>query len=127
MKLQIIVVWLVVLGALQGSAAAQDWSSWTTSRRYWITSGNNNKGVQYRWRAGTPGENQECQVQLRDLKRQPSQTTVANVRIDYQYHDAESTRDVVTITDIKGENRGETTLYHCTSVGDVQLTDVVRW
>jgi len=97
-----------------------------TSRRYWITSGNNNKDVQYRWRASTPGGNEECQVQLRDLKRQPHQTTVVSVRIDYQYHDAESTRDVVTITDIKGENQGEATLYHCTSVGDVQLTDIVR-
>jgi lipopolysaccharide biosynthesis regulator YciM len=125
MKLQIIVVCLVVLGTLQGSAA-QDWSSWMTSRRYWITSGNNNKDVQYRWRASTPGGNEECQVQLRDLKRQPNQTTVVSVRIDYQYHDAESTRDVVTITDIKGENQGEATLYHCTSVGDVQLTDIVR-
>ena len=127
MKLQIIVVWLVVLGTLQGSVAAQDWSSWMASRRYWITSRNNNNDVQYRWRASTPGENEECRVQLRDLKRQPNQSTFVSVRIDYQYHDAESTRDVVTMTDITGENQEETTLYHCTSVGDVQLTDIVRW
>ena len=66
-------------------------------------------------------------MQLRDLKRQPNHTTFVSVRIDYQYHDAESTRDVVTITDIKDENQGQTTVYHCTSVGAVQLTDIVRW
>jgi hypothetical protein len=126
MKLQIIAVWLVVLATLQGSAAAQEWSSWTTSRRYWITSHNNNKDVQYRWRASTSSGSDQCQVQLRDLKRQPNQTTVVSVRIDYQYHEAGSTRDVVTITDSQGENPGETTVYHCTSVGDVQLTDIVR-
>ncbi len=127
MRLRIIAVWLAVLGTLQGSAVAQDWSSWTTTHRYWITSGSNNKDVQYRWRAGTPSGSEECQLQLRDLKRQPTQTTFVSVRIDYQYHDAESTRDVVTIMDIKGENQGETIVYHCTSVGGVQLTDIVRW
>ena len=127
MKVRIVFAWLVVLGTVQGSAVAQDWSSWMGSRRYWITSGNNNKDVQYRWRAGTTAGNQECQVQLQDLKRQPHQTTVVSVRIDYQYHDAESTREVVTITDVTGENQGETTVHNCTSVGDVQLTDIVRW
>jgi hypothetical protein len=127
MKLRIIIAWLVVLGTVQGSAVAQDWSSWMGARRYWITSGNNNKDVQYRWRASTPGGTEECQVQLQDLKRQPNHTTVVSVRIDYQYHDAESTRDVVTITDVKSENQGETTVPHCTSIGDVQLTDIVRW
>ena len=127
MKLRMIFVWLVVLGVLQGSAAAQDWSSWMTSRRYWIGSGNNNRDVQYRWRASNPAENEECHVQLRDLKRQPNHTTFVSVRIDYQYHDAESTREVVTITDSKDENQGQTTVYHCTSVGAVQLTDIVRW
>ena len=65
-------------------------------------------------------------MQLRDLKWQPNHTTVVSVPTDYQYHDAESTRDVVTITNIQGENQGETTVYHCTSVGEVQLTDIVR-
>ena len=65
-------------------------------------------------------------MQLRDLKRQPSQTTHVSVRIDYQYHNAESTREVVTIMDAKGENQRETTVHHCTSVDDVQLADIVR-
>ena len=106
MKLLIIPFSLVVMWALQGSVVAQDWSSWTTSRRYWITSGTNNKDVQYRWRGGLPSGSEECQLQLRDLKRQPSQTTNVSVRIDYQYHNAESTREVVTIMDVKGENLG---------------------
>jgi hypothetical protein len=126
MKLHIIPVCLVMIWTLQGSVVAQDWSSWTTSRRYWITSGTNNKDVQYRWRGGTPSGSEECQLQLRDLKRQPNQTTYVSVRIDYQYHNAESTRDVVTIMDVKGENQGETTVPHCTSVDDVQLADIVR-
>ena len=122
MKLHIIPVCLAVMWTLQGSVVAQDWSSWTTSRRYWITSGTNNKDVQYRWRGGTPSGSEECQLQLRDLKRQPNQITYVSVRIDCQYHNAESTRDVVTI----GENQGETTVHHCTSVDDVQLADIVR-
>jgi len=40
MKLQIIAVWWVVLGFLQGPVAAQDWSTWITS---------NNHDVQYSW------------------------------------------------------------------------------
>ena len=127
MNLRVIPVCLVVIWTLQGSAVAQDWSSWTTSRRYWITSGTNNKDVQYRWRSGTTGGSEECQLQLRDLKRQPSQTTYVSVRIDYQYHNAESTREVVTIPiDVKGENQGGTTVHHCMSVADVQLADIVR-
>ena len=126
MRLQVIAVWLTLLGTLQGSAVAQDWSSWMTSQRYWITSGTNNKDVQYRWRPGTSSESEECQLQLRDLKRQPNQTTYVSVRIDYQDHGAQSTRDVLTIMDFKGENQGETTVHHCTSVDGVQLTDIVR-
>ena len=53
MKLQIIVVCLVVLGVLQGSVDAQDWSSWTEAHSNWFMLGKN-KGVQYRWRASTP-------------------------------------------------------------------------
>jgi hypothetical protein len=127
MKLHIIPVCLVVMSTLQGSVVAQDWSSWTTSRRYWITSGTNNKDVQYRWHSGTPSGSEECQLQLRDLKRQPNQTTYVSVRIDYHYHNAASTtRDVVTIMDLKGENQGEMTIYSCTSVDYVQLADIVR-
>ena len=68
MKLHIIPVCLIVMWTLQGSIVAQDWSSWTTSRRHWITSGTNNKDVQYRWRGGTASGSEECQLQLRDLE-----------------------------------------------------------
>jgi hypothetical protein len=125
MKLRIIFVWLIVLGILQGSAIAQDWSAWTTADSSWTTL-YKNKDVQYRWRAGTTSGSEECHLQLRDTKRQPTQTTVVNVRIDYQYHDAESTRDVVTIMDVKGEDYGETTVHYCLSVGDLHVTDVAR-
>jgi hypothetical protein len=125
MKLQITAVWLVVLGTLQGPAAAQDWSSWTEAHSDRFMLGKN-KDVQYRWRTGTPGGGKECQVQLRDTQRQPNQTTVVSVQIDYQYHDAQSTRDVVTIADIKDENAGEATVHQCMSVGAVRLTDIVR-
>jgi hypothetical protein len=125
MKLRIIFVWLIVLGILQGSVAAQDWSSWTTAHSSWTTL-YNNKDIQYRWRAVTPGGSEQCQLQLRDQKREPNHTTVVNVRIDYQYHEAESTRDVVTIMDVKGENYGETTVHDCVSVGDLHVTDIAR-
>jgi hypothetical protein len=125
MKLQIIAICLVALGVLQGSVDAQDWSSWTEAHSYRFMLGKN-KDVQYRWRASTPSGGEECQVQLRDTQRQPNQTTVVSVQIDYQYHDAQSTRDVITITDIKGENVGETIVHQCVSVGDVRLTDIVR-
>ena len=125
MKLQIIAVCLVVLGVLQGSVDAQDWSSWTEAHSSRFMLGKN-KDVQYRWRASTPSGGEECQVQLRDTQRQPNQTTVVSVQIDYQYHDAQSTRYVVTIADIKGENAGEATVHPCMSIGDVRLTDIVR-
>ena len=125
MKLQIIAVCLVVLGVLPSSVDAQDWSSWTEAHSNWFMLGKH-KDVQYRWRAGTPSGAEECQVQLRDALGQPNQTTVVSVQINYQSHDAESTRDVVTIKDIKGENVGETTVHQCVSVGEVRLTDIVR-
>jgi hypothetical protein len=125
MKLQIIAVCLVVLGVLPGSVEAQDWSSWTEARSNWFMLGRH-KGVQYRWRASTPSGGEECQVQLRDTQRQPNQRTVVSVQIDYQYHDAQSTRYVVTIADINGENAGEATVHPCLSVGDVRLTDIAR-
>jgi hypothetical protein len=125
MKRQIIAVCLVVLGVLQGSVAAQDWSSWTEAHSNWFMLGKH-KGVQYRWRASTPTGGEECQVQLRDTQRQPNQTTVVSVQIDYQYHDAQSTRYVVTIADIKGEDAGEATVHPCMSIGDVRLTDIAR-
>ena len=124
MKSCIIAIWLIVLGALPGSVAAEDWSSWTEEKSNWFLLGRH-KGVQYRWRANTPNGG-ECLVQLRDTLRQPNQTTVVSVQIDYQSHDAQSTRDVITIMDLKGENVGETTVYQCVSVGDVRLTDIVR-
>ena len=125
MKVQIIVVWLVALATLQGSAAAEDWSSWNTAHSSWTTL-YKNKDVQYRWRAATTSGSEECYLQLRDQKREPNHTTVVNVRVDYQYHDAESTRDVVTVMDVKGEGYGEMTVHHCVSVGNVHVTDIVR-
>ena len=125
MKLQIIAICLVVLGGLQGTVDAQDWSSWTEARGNWFMLGKH-KDVQYRWRASTPSEGEECQVQLRDTQRQPNQTTVVSVQIDYQYHDAQSTRAVVSIADIKGENAGEATVHPCMSISDVRLTDIAR-
>jgi len=124
MRLRIIAACFLVLGILQGSASAQDWSSWAEAHSNWFLLGKH-KGVEYRWRANTPSGG-ECLVQLRDTLRQPNQTTVVSVQINYQYHDAQSSRDVVTITDIKGENAGETTVHQCTSVGEVRLTDIVR-
>jgi hypothetical protein len=125
MKLRFIAVCLMVLGISQALAADQDWSSWVTAHSSWTTL-YKNKDVQYRWRAATANGSEECLLQLRDIKRQPNQTTVVNVQIDYQYHQAESSRDVVTIMDVKGENYGETTVHHCVSVGDLHVTDIAR-
>jgi len=83
MKLRISAIWLVVLVTLQGSVTAQEWSSWTTAHSNWTTLFNN-KDVQYRWLTSTSSGSQECQLQLRDLKRQPTQATVVSVHIDYQ-------------------------------------------
>jgi hypothetical protein len=116
MKIRIVVVWIVFLGAFQLSA--QDWSSWTAA---------NNREFQYRWlgsSAASKGE--ECYLQLRDLKRQPNETTVATVLIDYKAAQAESTRDVITIMDPKDEDQGATILRPCVSVGGVQVKDMVR-
>ena len=116
MKVQIIAAWLVVLGVLQGSVAAQDWSSWITS---------NNHDVQYRWLGSTARESAKCQLQLRDLKRNVD--TVVSIRIDYKFNDAaQSTRDVITITEAKDESMGERTVDHCVSVDDLHVNDVVR-
>jgi hypothetical protein len=117
MKLQIISVWLMVFGTLQGPAAAQDWSSWITS---------NNHDLQYRWLGNAPGGGASCQLQMRDLKRKSD--TVVSFRIDYKFDDtAESTRDVVTIMEFKGESLGERTVSHCVSVDNLHVNEVVRW
>jgi hypothetical protein len=125
MKLHVITVGLVLLVTLQGSVAAQDWSSWTTAESNWFMLGKN-IGVQYRWRAVTPAGSKECHLQLRDLRPGAAQTTVVSVRIDYQYEQAESTRDVVTIMDLQGEYVGETIVYQCVSLGNLHVTDIVR-
>ena len=117
MNFQIIAVWLVAVGTLQGQVAAQDWSSWTTS---------NDQDLQYRWLGSAPDGSATCQLQVRDLKRKAD--TVVSLRIDYKFNDvAQSTRDMVTITEFKGESLGERTLYHCTSVNSLHVNDVVRW
>jgi len=97
MKLRIIAASLVVFGTLQGPVAAQDWSSWITT---------NNHDLQYRWLGSAPGGSATCQLQVRDQKRKAD--TVVSLRIDYKFDDvAQSTRDVVTITEFKGESLGE--------------------
>jgi hypothetical protein len=117
MKLQIISIWLAVLGILQGPAASQDWSSWITS---------NNRDLQYRWLGSAPGGNATCQLQVRDLKRKAN--TVVSLRIDYKFDDAaQSTEDVVTVTEFKGESLGERIVYHCVSVNDLHVNDIARW
>ena len=115
MKVRLIVVWIVFLGAFQLSA--QDWSSWTTA---------NNRDFQYRWLGSAPSGGGECYLQLRDLKRQPSETTFVTVLIDYQSAQAESTRDVIAITDSKDTDQGPRILSPCVSVADVHVKDIVR-
>lgn len=115
MKLQVVVICSLVLGILPGSAAAQDWSSWISS----------NHDVQYRWLAAIPGESATCHLQLRDTQRKIE--TIVSVRIDYKYDNKdESDRDVVTITNLNGDGMGERTVYHCTSVSNLHVTDIVR-
>jgi hypothetical protein len=117
MKSQIISAWVLVLGTLHGSAAAQDWSSWIKS---------NNHDVQYRWLGSAQGGNAKCQLQVRDLKRKAN--TVLGLRIDYKFDDAaQSTEDVVTITEFKGESLGERIVYRCVSVNDLHVNDIARW
>jgi hypothetical protein len=116
MKSQIIAIWLVVFGTLPGRVTAQDWSAWITP---------NNHDLQYRWLGGTPGGSPSCQLQVRDLKREAE--TVVSMRIDYKFSDAaQSTREVVSITDSKGESLGERTVDRCVSVDDVHVNEVVR-
>ena len=115
MKIRLIVVWIVFLGAFQLSA--QDWSPWTTA---------NNRDFQYRWLGSTPSESGGCYLQLRDLKRQPNETTFVTVLIDFHSTQAESTREVIAITDSKDEDQGPRILLPCVSVGDVHVKDIVR-
>lgn len=115
MKIRLVVVWMVFLGALQLSA--QDWSSWTTA---------SNRDFQYRWLGGAPSDGGGCYLQLRDLKRQPNETTIVTVLIDFHSSQAESTREVIAITDPKDEDQGPRILSPCVSVGDVRVKDVVR-
>ena len=117
MNFQIMAVWLFVVGTLQGPVTAQDWSSWITT---------NNHDLQYRWLGSAPGGSATCQLQVRDQKRKAD--TVVSLRIDYKFDDvAQSTRDVVTITEFKGESLGERTVYHCVSVDKLHVNEVVRW
>jgi hypothetical protein len=115
MKLQVVAVCLVVWGTLPGSVAAQDWSTWASS----------NHDVQYRWLAGAIGESATCHLQLRDTQRKTE--TIVSVRIDYKYENRdESTREVVTITNLNGDGTGERTVFHCASVDNLHVTDIVR-
>lgn len=115
MKIRLIVVWIVFLGAFQ--LIAQDWSSWTAA---------NNRDFQYRWLGSAPNTSGECNLQLRDLKRHPNETTFVTVLIDYQSAQAESTRDVIAIIDSKDEDQGPSILRPCVSVGAVHVKYIVR-
>jgi len=116
MKSQIIAVCLVVFGTLPGRVAAQDWSSWITS---------NNHDLQCRWLGSSPGGSPTCQLQVRDLKLNVE--SVVSMRVDYKFDDAaQSTREVVTITEFKGESLGESTVDHCVSVDDLHVNGFVR-
>lgn len=120
MKIRLIAVSLVLLGAFPLSA--QDWSSWTNA---------NNRDLQYRWlgsapAGSTPSSGGACYLQLRDLKRQPNETTVVTVLVDYKSAQDESTREVITISGAKDEDQGPRILSPCASVGDVLVKDIVR-
>ena len=50
-----------------------------------------------------------------------------SLRIDYKFDDAaQSTREVVTITEFKGESLGDRTVDHCVSVDNLHVNEVVR-
>jgi hypothetical protein len=115
MKIRLIVVWMLLLAALQLNA--QDWSSWATA---------SNRDFQYRWVVSAPSDSGACYLQLRDLKRQPNETTFVTVLIDYHSAQPVSTREAITITGSKDEDQGPSILRPCASVGDVQVKDIVR-
>ena len=115
MKIRLLAVLVLFLGTCQ--LHAQDWSSWTTA---------GNRDVQFRWLGNTPSESGACYLQLRDLKRQPNETTVVTVLVDYHSAQAGSTREVITITGSKDEDQGPSILRPCASVGDVHVKDIVR-
>ena len=115
MKLAVVAVGLFALGCLPGSASAQNWSDWITS---------NNHDVQYRWMGSPAGASAECHLQLQDLKR--NRTTVVSVVVDYQAAQAESTREVVTISEPKAEDQGPTIVHHCASISDLHVTNIAR-
>lgn len=115
MKIRIIVAGMVLLGAFQLSA--QDWSSWSSAK---------NRDFEYRWLGSASSDGGECSLQLRDLKAKPNETTFVTVLIDYHSAQAESIRDVITITGSKDENQGPSILRPCVSIGGVQVKDIVR-
>jgi len=116
MKLRVIAVGLFVLGLLQGSASAQNWSDWITS---------NNHDVQYRWSGSGSGASGDCQLQLRDQLAKG--TTVVSVVIDYQAEQAESTREVITIWNSqKADDQFPTAVHRCLSITGLHVTYVAR-
>jgi len=115
MKIRVIVVCMVFLGAFQLSA--QDWSSWTTA---------SNRDFQYRWMGSAPNDSGACYLQLRDLKRQPNESTFVAVLIDYHSAKAESAREVIAITDAKDEDQGPRIVSPCVSVSGVHVKQFVR-
>lgn len=114
MNIRLMVAGMLLFGTFQLNA--QDWSSWAAT---------NNRDFQYRW-LGSTSNNGECQLQLHDLKRQPNETTVVSVLVDYQSGRAQSMREVITIMGSSDENQGPLIVSPCASVGGVHVNDMVR-
>jgi hypothetical protein len=115
MKIKLIVVCMLFMATFPLSA--QDWSTWSNA---------NHRDVQYRWLAATPTESGACYLELRDLKRQPNETTLVTVLIDYQSAQAESTREVIAIANSNDAEPGPSILRPCVSIGNVHVKDMVR-
>jgi len=115
MNIRLMVAGMLLFGTFQLNA--QDWSSWAAT---------NNRDFQYRWLGSASNNSSECYLQLHDLKRQPNETTVVSVLVDYQSGQAESMRDVITIMGSSDENQGPLIVSPCASVGSVHVNDMVR-
>ena len=115
MNIRLMVACMLLFGTFQLNA--QDWSSWAAT---------NNRDFQYRWLAGASNNSGQCYLQLHDLKRQPNETTVVSVLVDYQSGQAQSMRDVITIMGSSDDNQGPLIVSPCASVGSVHVNDMVR-
>ena len=115
MKIRLMVGCMLLLGTFPLNA--QDWSSWAAT---------NNRDFQYRWLGSASNNSGECQLQLHDLKRQPNETTVVSVLVDYKSGQAQSVRDVITIMGSSDDNQGPLIVSPCASIDSVHVNDMVR-